>query len=393
MEPGYDGGDEPVGGTGEENIAGGGQMAGKGTEEQVGGRQTADKGTGKEKQTGGKQTAGDDGDGSKKAEESEPRKKCSTQSITKLWEKKRQSVMKEQEWRWKEATEKRDTISTEVDLEDAMMSPEEEDKQVEEKERADVSEGYEKVYTKMHEMRGEQSISRAEKKAQGEQQRKDEEACKAAKAQVDKCAQDEAQRLIEKQQLEAEEMAVQRRIDKKRELEEQVEKDKEKEDLSKSSKQQWKEKLGLKAKKRRRDEDEEAEERKAKKQKKVDEEEAEDIEDEDNDPDYMPDDDPEQEFETEDMELNEEDTFEIEKHIHAINLQEAGDYMVEIRIFVTSFGKVVRKAKEDVARKYRKLIHFMREMVLKVGSYGPVEHADEEAVFRTIVDPTCTTWK
>ena len=32
-------------------------------------------------------------------------------------------------------------------------------------------------------------------------------------------------------------------------------------------------------------------------------------------------------------------------------------------------------------------------MVLKIGSYGPVEHADEEAIFHTIVDPTCTAWK
>ena len=35
----------------------------------------------------------------------------------------------------------------------------------------------------------------------------------------------------------------------------------------------------------------------------------------------------------------------------------------------------------------------MREMVLKIGSYGPVEYADEEAVFHMIVDSTCTTWK
>ena len=31
-------------------------------------------------------------------------------------------------------------------------------------------------------------------------------------------------------------------------------------------------------------------------------------------------------------------------------------------------------------------------MVLKIGSYGPVEHADEEAVYKMIVDPTCTAW-
>ena len=84
--------------------------------------------------------------------------------------------------------------------------------------------------------------------------------------------------------------------------------------------------------------------------------------------------------------------FEIEKHMHAINLQEAGDYVVEIRRFVECFRKVVRKAKRDIAREYHKLIHFMREMVLKIGLYGPVEHADKEAVYKTIVDPTCTAW-
>ena len=66
--------------------------------------------------------------------------------------------------------------------------------------------------------------------------------------------------------------------------------------------------------------------------------------------------------------------------------------MVEIRHFVECFGKVVCKAKRDVAHEYRKLIHFMREMVVKIGAYGPVEHVDEEAVYKTIVDPTCMVW-
>ena len=35
----------------------------------------------------------------------------------------------------------------------------------------------------------------------------------------------------------------------------------------------------------------------------------------------------------------------------------------------------------------------MREMVLKIGCYGPIEHADEEAVFKTIVDPASTAWR
>ena len=117
------------------------------------------------------------------------------------------------------------------------------------------------------------------------------------------------------------------------------------------------------------------------------------MDDEDRDLDYQPENDPEQEFVTEDAELDEEDTFEIEKHVHAINLQEAGDYVLEIRRFMSCFVKVVCKSKVDMSREYRKLIHFMREMVLKIGSYSPVEHADEEAVFQTIVDPTCTVWR
>ena len=118
-----------------------------------------------------------------------------------------------------------------------------------------------------------------------------------------------------------------------------------------------------------------------------------DVDDEEEDPDYQPEDDPKQEFIVEDAQLDEDETFEIEKHVHAINLQEAGDYVVEIRQFVSCFGKVVRKVKADIPREYRKLIHFMHEMVLSHRSYGPVEHADEEAVYKTIIDPVCTAWR
>ena len=65
------------------------------------------------------------------------------------------------------------------------------------------------------------------------------------------------------------------------------------------------------------------------------EEEFQEVDDDDKDLDYQPDKDPEQDFVVEDVELDDEDTFEIEKHIHAINLQEAGDYVVEICRFVT----------------------------------------------------------
>ena len=212
-------------------------------------------------------------------------------------------------------------------------------------------------------------------------------ASKAAQEVKDRMAQDEAKHIIERAQLEEEELAVQRRLEWKQKLPEMAE-EKEKDSeatgergpvkVSATSKQQWKEHLGLKAKKCRCEGEEE--------------EEYHEVDDEDKDPDYWPEKDSEQDFIVEDPELDEEETFKIKKQIHAINLQEAGDYVVEIRHFMECFGKVVRKAKRDVAREYRKLIHFMREMVLKIGAYGPVEHADEEAVYRMIVDPTCTVW-
>ena len=193
--------------------------------------------------------------------------------------------------------------------------------------------------------------------------------------------------MIKRAQLEEEELAVQKRIERKHKIQEMVdERDKDTEagegsalvKVSATSKKQWKEQLGLKVRKCKRDE--------------VEEEYVE-LDDEDKDPDYNPTKDPEQEFEEEDTYLDDEEMFEIEKHVHAINLQEAGDYIVEIRHFVSCFAKVVRKAKTDIAREYRKLIHYMQEMVLKIGCYGLIEHADEEAVFKTIVDPTCTAWR
>ena len=269
-----------------------------------------------------------------------------------------------------------------------MLSPEEGDKkQTSGKDKTDEEEGYAKVYTKTHEKRAEQSLMRSERREQEEEHRRQEAARKRTQEVVDKRAQEEAKRVIERAQLEEEELAVQKRIERKHKAQEASdERGKDTEagegslqvELAATSKKQWKEQLGLKAKKRRRDE--------------VEEEYVE-LDDEDKDPDYNPTKDPEQEFEEEDTYLDDKETFEIKKHVHAINLQEAGDYVVEIRCFVSSFAKVVRKAKTDVAREYRKLIHYMREMILKIGCYGPIEHADEEAIFKMIVDPACTAWR
>ena len=172
---------------------------------------------------------------------------------------------------------------------------------------------------------------------------------KEAQEAADRMAQDEAKRIIERAQLEKEELAVQKKIERKRkrqEMEEQKEKETEVAGEPAISKKQWKEHLGLKAKKRRHEDA-------------AEEEEYAEVDDKDKDPDYDPVEDLEKDFVAEDAKLDEEETFEIEKHIHAINLKEAGDYVVIIRRYVECFGKVVRKAKGDVAREYRKLIHFM----------------------------------
>ena len=334
---------------------------------------TEDKSKKSEKDTGTKT-------GKKEELKKKPR---STPSAARLKEEKHQARIKEQERRWKEVTVKAlGGPAGDIYLEDAMMSPDEGEKQMDKtKQDMEESDTYGKVYTKTHEKRAERSTSQAERKEQEEKKKKEEETKKAAQAEADRLAQEEAKCIIERAQLEEEELAVQKRLEHKRkqqELEEEKETQEKLTKVSATSKQQWKEQLGLKARKRRRDEDEE---------------EYVEPDDNDKDPDYNPTKDPEQEFEEEDMYLDDEETFEIEKHVHAINLQEAGDYMVEIRRFVSCFAKVVRKAKMDVAREYRKLIHYMREMVLKIGCYGPIEHADEEAVFKTIVDLTCTAWQ
>ena len=323
----------------------------------------------------------------------------STPSAAKRKEEKRRARMKEKEKKWKEATEKGlGEREGDLDLEEAMMSPEEGERQTEKtKKDTEESDMYGKVYTKTHERRAERSVSRAERKEQEEQKKKEEVQKAAAEAEADRIAQEEAKHVIERAQLEEEELAVQKRLERKRRQQESAEKEEmqgKSTDVATTSKQQWKEQLGLKAKQRRRDEGEGALVTKPQKRKRVDEEEEYvEPDDEDNDPDYNPTEDPEQDYEEEDRFLNDEETFEIEKHVHTINLQEAGAYVVEIRRFVSCFAKVVRKAKTDVAREYRKLIHYMREMVLSTGCYGPIEHADEEAVFKTILDPSCTAWR
>ena len=95
------------------------------------------------------------------------------------------------------------------------------------------------------------------------------------------------------------------------------------------------------------------EKKKGKKDDKDEEEEAPMIDDVDKDKDYDPDDDPEADFVTEDQDIEDEDTFKVEKHVHAINIIEAGDYLVAMRRYIDAFEKIVRTGKSDVLRESR----------------------------------------
>ena len=117
------------------------------------------------------------------------------------------------------------------------------------------------------------------------------------------------------------------------------------------------------------------------------------IDDTDKDKDYNPDNDPEADFVEEDQTIEDEDTFEVEKHIHALNFEEAGDYLVAMNRHMEAFSKIVRRGKEDVPREYKKLIKFVKLMIEKLGAYSPIEAADTEAVFETVVDPQCVAWQ
>ena len=132
---------------------------------------------------------------------------------------------------------------------------------------------------------------------------------------------------------------------------------------------------------------------KSKAKKDEEEEEEQMVDDPIKDKDYNPEEDPEAEFETEDQEMDEEDTFEVEKHMHAVNFEEAGKYLVAMNRYMEAFAKIVRRGKDDMKREYKKLIKFVKLMVEKLGAYSPIESVDMEAVYETIVDPQCIAWR
>ena len=94
-------------------------------------------------------------------------------------EERKWAMIKKQERHWREATASGlgEIPAGELDLEDAMLSPEESDKQqTSGKDKMEEEEGYSKVYTKTHEKRAEQSLSRSERREQEEERKRQETA-------------------------------------------------------------------------------------------------------------------------------------------------------------------------------------------------------------------------
>ena len=253
-----------------------------------------------------------------------------------------------------------------VDLEAAMLSQGDDDDDV-----------YGKKYLTTPEDRTDRSAARAKQKEDREKQEQERKALQYAEAQLQKEVEERRKKEAQQALLEEEEKGVEER----RKLSEQKQKGHLERKATELQKQKERERKRREKRKKKKCDD------------KIDEEEEAMIDDTDKDKDYNPDDDPEADFVVEDQDMDDEDTFEVEKHVHALNFEEAGDYLVSMNRYMEAFSKIVRRGKEDVAREYKKLIKFVKLMIEKLGAYSPIEAADVEAVFETVVDPQCVAWR
>ena len=138
--------------------------------------------------------------------------------------------------------------------------------------------------------------------------------------------------------------------------------------------------------------DAKAAEKEAKKQKYIEEEEEIFVDDEDCDPDF----DPDKEFiESDDMvtdDEDEEDTFQVHKHSHALNFSEAGDFVVWVRDELEELQRAVRRGK-NMDTHYKTFVTILKDAVVKMGSWGPIAGADMDVVVKTVIDVNCTAWR
>ena len=122
-------------------------------------------------------------------------------------------------------------------------------------------------------------------------------------------------------------------------------------------------------------------EKKSKKQKYQEDEEEQFIDDEDRDPDFDPD--KEEDVADDDTieDENEEDTFQVEKHSHALNFSEAGEFVVWVRGKLEELERAVRQGREmDIH--YKTFVSILKDAIIKMGTYAPIEGADIDAVIQ-----------
>ena len=133
-------------------------------------------------------------------------------------------------------------------------------------------------------------------------------------------------------------------------------------------------------------------EKEARKQKYIEQEEEKFVDDEDRDPDF----DPDKEFiEPDDMMIEDEDeenTFQVEKHSHALNFSEVGKFIVWVRGELEELQQKVCKGK-DMEDHYKTFMVILKDGVVKMGSWGPIAGADVDAVVKTVIDMNCTAWR
>ena len=239
-----------------------------------------------------------------------------------------------------------------------------------------TAEVYARPYTKSAELRGECSSAREEKKKMWEKQLKERQ---------EKESKEEAARLQEKEE---QHEVVKRALleEEERKQQEMLKKLKEKEAMRKRKEQQR-----VKGKDAKKELTEKDKEKEARKHKYIEEEEAAFVDDEDKDPDFNP----EGEFIVPDddtIDDEQEDTFQVEKHSHALNFAEAGEFVVWVCGELQELQRRVWKGK-DMEEHYKAFVVNLKDGIVQVGLYAPIEAADVEGVMKTVVDPSCMAWK
>ena len=144
------------------------------------------------------------------------------------------------------------------------------------------------------------------------------------------------------------------------------------------------------ARKKRKEQKQTEKQKEARKRNYIEEEETAFVDDEDKDPDFNP----EGEFVALDdiIEDEEEDTFQVEKHSHALNFTAAGEFVVWVRGKLRALQRKVWKGK-DMEEYYKTFVTNLKDGIVQVGSYAPIEAADVEGVMKTVVDPSCMALK